>query len=194
MRLSKTLSILCASAALGIGAPAAAQSQTVAQGERTQITVGTAVKHTSGAVVGTVQAIEPGFYIVKTDKHEVRLPTSAFTPHKGALLFAMTQAELNAQVEAAEAKAQAQIMPGAAVRGASGAVVATIDAIDEQFVTLKLTSGELVKLPKNGVAAGPQGPLIGMTDAELRTAAGIEPAGSAGGSATAAAASGASGT
>lgn len=163
MRLSKTISILCASAALALGGNAALA----------QAAAGTKVVHTSGAEVGTVQAVEDGFYLVKTDKHDVRLPSSAFTPHEGKLLFAMTQAELNAQVEAAAAQAQAQIAPGAQVRGAAGTVIASIDAIDEQFVTLKLTSGELVKLPKAGVAAGPEGPVIGMTDVELRTAAGL---------------------
>ena len=169
MRLSKSISVFCAAAALGLAGPLAAQ-----------VAAGTTVKHTSGADVGTVTAVEDGYYVVKTDRHEVRLPSNAFTPHEGNLLFAMTQAELNAQVDAAEAQAAAQIMPGAAVRGAGGLVVATIDAIDDQFVTLKLTSGELVKLPKEGVAAGPEGPVIGMTDAELRAAAGLtteQPAG-----------------
>lgn len=163
MRLSKTISILCASATLAFGGTAFAQAPAA----------GTTVVHTSGAEVGTVQAVEDGYYVVKTDKHEVRLPSNAFTPHEGKLFFAMTQAELNAQIEAATAQAQAQIAPGAEVRGSAGSVVATIDAIDEQFVTLKLTSGELVKLPKEGIAAGPEGPVIGMTGEELKAAAGI---------------------
>ena len=162
MRLSKAIATLCASATLVLSA-AAAPAQAP----------GMAVKHTSGAAVGTVQAVEDGFYVVKTNKHEVRLPANAFTPHEGALLFAMTQDELNAQIEAAAAQAQAQIAPGAQVRGTGGDVIAAIDAVDDQFVTLKLSTGELVKLPKEGIAAGPEGPMIGMTGAELRAAAGL---------------------
>ena len=51
------------------------------------MTVGMTVKDTSGGVVGTVTKVEPGFVVVKTDKHEVRLPATSFTPHEGALLF-----------------------------------------------------------------------------------------------------------
>jgi preprotein translocase subunit YajC len=131
-----------------------------------------AVKDTQGGDVGTVTRVEPGFVTLKTDKHEVRLPTASFTPHDGVLLFAMTRDQLNAETEQALAAAQAKIAPGAAVSGPSGGAVGTIVAVDPQFVTIKLVSGSEVRLPRSGVAAGPNGVVVGSTAAQLEAAAG----------------------
>ena len=125
-----------------------------------------------GGEVGTVTKVDGQFYVVKTDKHEVRLPATSFTPHNGALLFGMTRDQLNAEVEKTVASANAKIVAGAAVTGSQGGNVGTIDAIDAQFVTVKLTSGKLVRLPRAAVAAGADGAVIGMTVAELEAAAG----------------------
>lgn len=135
--------------------------------EPAEIVIGTQVKDTQGGVVGTVTVAGPDFLTVKTDRHEVRLPRVSFTPASGALLFAMTQQQLNEAVDRDLAAAAAQLVPGALVKGSQGAVVGTIDAIDDQFVTLKLASGKMVRLPRGGVGAGPQGVVIGMTVAEL---------------------------
>ena len=37
--------------------------------------------------------------MIKTDKHEALLPKASFTVDGGKLLFAMTQAQLNAEIE-----------------------------------------------------------------------------------------------
>jgi preprotein translocase subunit YajC len=160
-RFASLLSICSALALMTPLAPVAAQAA---------ITAGMAVKDTSGGDVGTVTSVNDGIVVVKTDRHEVGLPASSFTPSEGQLLFAMTQAQLNAEVDKANAAAQAQITVGASVRGSAGAVVGTIDAIEDEFITLKLTSGELVKLPKQGVGSSPDGPVIGMTADELKAA------------------------
>ena len=162
MRLSKTISILCASAALALGGNAALA----------QAAAGTKVVHTSGAEVGTVQAVEDGFYLVKTDKHEVRLPKASFTAHEGGFIMAMTRDQVNAAVEQSLASAAEKIVVGASITGSQGGAVGTIDALDDQFVTVKLASGKLVRLPRSGIAPGPNGPVIGMTVAELEAAAG----------------------
>ena len=103
--MRKTLLTLLASAALA--QPGAAQE---AQAQAS-FASGATVSDTAGGAVGTITSVDGEFVVLKTDKHEVRLPSNAFTPHEGKLLFAMTQAELNAQVEAAAAQAQAQIAP-----------------------------------------------------------------------------------
>jgi len=136
----------------------------------TSIATGTVVKDTSGAEVGTVQSVDGEFLVVATDRHQVRLPRSSFTPHEGHLLIASTQAELNAQVDQMLSEAAAQITVGAAVRGAGGSIIGAIHELGEEFVTVKLTSGELVRLPRTGIAPGRNGAVIGMTDAELRAA------------------------
>ncbi len=159
-----------ASLCLGLTAPVAAQTP-APPAAGAPITVGMAVKDTQGGDVGTVTKVEPGFVTLKTDKHEVRLPSSSFTPNKGVLLFGMTRDQLNAATEQAEAQMAAKIAPGAAVSDSTGAPVGTISAVDPQFVTVKLTSGSEVRLPRSGVAAGANGVVVGSTAAQLQAAA-----------------------
>lgn len=152
--------------ALGLAAPVAAQQ-------------GSAVKDTAGGDVGTITRVDGEFYIVKTDKHEVRLPTSSFTKTDAGYLFGLTRDQLNAQVEQALAAANAKLTVGATVTGAGGAEVGTIDAVDDHFVTLKLPTGAAVRLPRKAVAAGPNGVVTSLTAAELQAAAGAAPAAAA---------------
>jgi preprotein translocase subunit YajC len=133
---------------------------------------GAEVRDTKGGEVGTVTKVDGQFVIVKTDRHEVRLPISSFTAHEGAFLMAMTRDQLNAEVDKTLASASAKLVAGASVTGAQGGAVGTIDSIDEQFVTVKLASGKLVKLPLKSVAPGPNGAVIGLSVAELEAAAG----------------------
>lgn len=162
-------SVLLASLCLGFAIPAAAQAPAPPAGAAA--TVGMAVKDTQGGDVGSVIKVEPGFLVVKTDKHEVRLPSSSFTPHDGVLLFGMTRDQLNAETERALAAAAAKIAPGAAVSDSSGGAVGTISAVDPQFVTVKLASGAEVRLPRSAVAPGPNGAVVGTTAAQLEAAA-----------------------
>ena len=151
--------LFLATLALGLAAPALAQQ-------------GAAIKDTAGGDVGTIARVDGDHFIVKTDKHEVRLPASSFTKTDSGYLFGLTRAQLNAQVDQALAAANAKLVPGAAVTGAGGAAVGTIQEIDAQFVTLKLPSGASVKLPRNAVAAGADGVVTSMTLAALEAAAG----------------------
>lgn len=135
------------------------------------VTAGAVVKDTSGGVVGTIVKVEGDQLMLKTDKHEVRLPVASFTATDAGALFGMTQAQLNAEVDKTAAAAAAQIVVGATVKGAAGATVGTIEALDAQFVTLKLASGKSVRLPRTAVGGGSDGPVIGMTAAEIEAAA-----------------------
>ena len=133
--------------------------------------VGAQVRDTKGGEVGTITKVDGQFVIVKTDRHEVRLPVSSFTAHEGAFLMAMTRDQLNAEVEKTLASASANLAAGASVTGSQGGLVGTIDSLDAEFVTVKLTSGKLVRLPRKSVAPGPNGAVIGMSVAELEAAA-----------------------
>ena len=135
------------------------------------ITAGATVKDTKGGEVGTIVRVEGDHLILKTDRHEVRLPVSSFTAAEGAVLFGMTRDQLNAEVDKAKAAAEAQIVAGAEVKGAGGAVAGTIEAVDDQFVTLKLKSGVAVRLPRAAVAAGPNGVVTSLTAEQLEAAA-----------------------
>jgi preprotein translocase subunit YajC len=165
--MRRLTTIILASLSIGLTFPAAAQAPAVGSA----ITVGMTVRDTAGGEVGTVTKVEPGFVTVKTDRHEARLPAASFTPHQGALVFAMTRDQLNAEIEKMLAAADAKIAAGAAVRDASGGAVGTITAVDAQWVTVKLVSGTEVRLPRTAVSTGPNGALVGNTAAQLEAAA-----------------------
>jgi preprotein translocase subunit YajC len=135
------------------------------------VTAGAVVKDTKGGEVGTILRVEGANLVLKTDRHEVTLPVSSFTATDEGALFGMTRDQLNAEVDKAKAAADAQIVAGATVKGAAGAVVGTIEAVDAQFVTLKLTSGTSIRLPRNAVAGSPNGPVTGMTAEQIEAAA-----------------------
>ena len=139
-------------------------------------TAGTTVVDTKGDAVGTVVKVDGNNIVIKTDKHEVALPKTSFTASDGKLYFGMTQAELNAATEKSLAEAAASIVAGAAVKGSDGAAVGTIDALDAETITIKLTSGALVRVPRTGVAGGNGEVIVGLTAKELEASAASAPA------------------
>lgn len=172
---ASTVSIAIAASAVGVQPVAAQQA-----GAQAGMAAGAKVSDAQGGEVGTITKVDGQFVVLKTDKHEVRLPVTSFTAHNGGFLFGMTRDQLNAEVEKTVAAANSKIVAGASVTGSQGGNVGTIDAIDDQFVTVKLTSGKKVRLPRAAIAAGPNGGVIGMTVAELEAAAGAAGATDAG--------------
>lgn len=171
MRIKYPLTL--AAAALALAAPAYGQTPAAAQAA---ISAGAVVKDTAGGNVGTIVATDAGFATVKTDRHEVRLPATSFTKVDTGYIIAMTQVELNAAVEKSLAEAAASLAAGAVVRDPQGGTVGTVEAVDAEFVTVKLAKTS-VKLPRAAVAVGPTGPVIGNTAAELEAkAAAVAPA------------------
>ena len=152
-----------ASAALLAASPAFAQADSFA--------VGAEVLDGSGNAVGTVTAVNGDVVTVKTDKLDANLGKGSFAQQDGKLYVGMTQAELNATVEKENAAAEASLAVGAAVKDSAGASAGTIEAIDAEFVTLKLASGKSVRLPRNGIAGSSAGAVIGLTAAELEQSA-----------------------
>jgi preprotein translocase subunit YajC len=147
---------ICAAAAVALSAPLAAQS------------IGMQVVDTAGARVGTVTVITGDNLTIKTDKHEVALPKSSFTLNNGKLLFAMTQAQLDAQIEASLAAANAAVAPGSNVTGVGGTAVGTIEAVADGKVTIALQSGRKLVLPQAGVRGNPDGTAtIGYTAEQI---------------------------
>ena len=158
------LFVALASAALAAASPAIAQSGGFA--------VGSQVLDSSGNPVGTITAVAGDVVTVKTDKLDANLGKGSFAQQDGKLYIGMTQAELNAAVEKDQAAAEASLAVGAPVKGSGGAEVGTIEAIDTEFVTLKLSSGKSVRLPRNGIAGSSAGAVIGITAADLEASAG----------------------
>ena len=172
--MTRTARILTSSIALALAAaafPAAAQQAAPAAGGAAGFAVGAIVRDTAGGEVGTVTKVDAQNITVKTDKHEAALPRTSFTATANGLLFGMTRDQLNAAVEQALSQAAANLKVGATVTSSAGGTVGTIDALDDQFVTLKLPSGASVRIPRNAVAATPTGVVTGATVAELEAAA-----------------------
>ena len=158
--------LISAMSAAALGA-LASPLPALAQAAAATVTAGAKVTDPSGAPVGTITSVENGEAVVKTDKYEVRLPTSSFGARKDGFAISMTQAELNATVEAAMAKGAAAMTVGATVLDPAGGTVGVIETMDGQFVTIKLASGKQARLPVASVAATPKGPVIGATAAQL---------------------------
>ncbi|HEU0311307.1 MAG TPA: hypothetical protein VFR36_08835 [Sphingomicrobium sp.] len=152
-----------ASAALALAGPVYAQAGGFA--------VGTDVLDGSGNPVGTVAAVNGDVVTVKTDKLEANLGKASFASQDGKLYIGMTQAELNAAIEKDQAAVEASLAVGSNVKGSGGAVAGTIEAIDAEFVTLKLASGKSVRIPRSGIAGSADGAVIGMTAADLEASA-----------------------
>jgi preprotein translocase subunit YajC len=158
------LLVALASASLAFASPAFAQA--------VGFSVGTQVLDSSGGTVGTVTAVNGDVVTVKTDKLDANLGKASFAEQDGKLYIGMTQADLNAAVEKEQAAAEASLAVGAEVKDSAGASAGTIEAIDAEFVTIKLASGKSVRIPRTGIAGSSNGAVIGLTAADLEKSAG----------------------
>ena len=159
-------------ASISLTIAALSTTSAAAQTANSTITPGMQVVDTSGGAVGSVIAINDNILTIKTDRHEAVIGTDSVTPHEGKLLFAMTQAEFNAAIDKDIATANAALVPGATVNGAAGTKVGTLDAIDAESATIKLESGNLVRIPRSGIRGTPQGDtVIGLTSEQLEAEA-----------------------
>jgi preprotein translocase subunit YajC len=156
--------------ALAVAAPAAVSAQA-------GINVGMAVTDASGAPVGTVTAINGDSIVVKTGRHEALLPKTSFTVSAGKLLFGMTQAQLDAEIDKSVAAAEAAIAAGATVKDPAGAAVGTIASIEDDNVTIALNAEKKFQVKRSGLRGNADGTVtIGLTaeqlEAQLEQAAG----------------------
>jgi hypothetical protein len=156
--------LIIALAALGLaaGTPAAAQAPT--------INVGMSVTDSAGGQVGIVSAMKGDNLVIKTDKHEVMLPRTSFTAAEGKLLFGMTQAQLNAEIEKNLAAANAAIVAGATVKGLTGSSLGTIDALADGNATIALEGGKLIQVQQAALRGNSDGSVtIGYTAEQLQS-------------------------
>jgi len=142
---------------LAIAAPAAAQS------------VGMPIVDTAGSPVGTVTAIQGDNLQVKTDKHEALLPKASFRVDGAKLVFALTQAQLNAKIEESTASSQAAIVAGATVNGSGGTAVGKIETVENGQATIALDSGQRIQVPATALRGNPDATVsIGYTADQLQ--------------------------
>jgi len=166
-----TLRELLAASALSVAAlaSAAAIAPAAAVAQEAGLQVGATVKDTEGGVVGTIAAINGPNVTIRTDRHEATVPASSFAVSNGEVYFGMTQAQLNAAVEQAQAQAQAAFAVGTPVKDRNGVVVGSVQALDDNFVTIQMGEQQ-VRLPRTALAARDGALVTGATVAELQAA------------------------
>lgn len=174
MTIPTLLRLSAALIALPLAAHASAQTPQRPSAGQPTLRLGATVIDDAGGEVGTIIAISGDTVTLRTDRHEARLPVTAFRPTATTVRFGMTRAELNAAVEAAEARAEAAFAVGSPVRDRNGVTVGTVSGIDAEMVTIRLAAGR-VRVPRDGLRATRQGLAIGATLAELQAAVASDP-------------------
>lgn len=151
---------------LALASPAVAQAQA-------GVNVGMQVTDAAGGLVGTVTAIKGENLLVKTAKHEALLPKSSFTVANGKLLFGMTQAQLDAEIEKTLAASSAAVIAGATVKGSAGTPVGTIETVADGKATIALQSGKKLAVPQEGLRGNSDGTVtIGYSAEQLEALVG----------------------
>jgi hypothetical protein len=163
----RNLSIAAAlSAAPLLAAPANAQSA---------VQAGAIVKDPQGGEVGTIASVEGDQVVLRTDRHQARIPASAINAGPNGLVINITRDALNARIDETLAQAQQAIIVGAVVHDSAGAVVGPIEAVDAQTVTIRIGERQ-IQIRKAAVGGGPNGLTIGTTLAELQAQLAAPPA------------------
>lgn len=177
-------------------AQAAAPAQAPATGAAT-VATGATVYDTTGGVVGTVESTDGTNAVVNTGTVKAAIPLTSLGKGAQGPVLAMTKAQLEAAAGQQQAQASAdfksKLVPGATVYGSGGTQLGTIKSVNASGVTLTTTDGDAV-LPATGFGPGPQGVMLGMTAAQLKSAMTAAGGGSAGGAGTGGAAAAGAGT
>lgn len=155
----RIISVMAACSALALSVPALAQAAP-----------GMTVTDAAGGSVGTVKAVQGDNLLINTGTHEVLLPKASFTATAGKLLFGMTKAELNAEVEKAAAAATASVAAGATVKGLQGTEIGKIDSVTDSAVVIALPSGKKIQVARNAVRGNADGTVTAGVTAEQLSA------------------------
>ena len=176
MILRKLLVAAALSAAPLITFAAPASAQPAAQpAAQAAVQAGAVVKDPQGGEVGTIDSVEGDQVVLRTDRHQARIPAAAIRAGPNGLVINITRDALNARIDETLASAQQAITIGAVVHDSAGAVVGPIEAVNAQTVTIRI--GErLVQIQKAAVGGGPNGLVIGSTLAELQAQLAAPPA------------------
>jgi len=155
-------------------APAAGQGPASATSAKASVAAGAAVLDAKGGAVGTIASVTGDIAVIDTGVVKASVPVASLATSDKGVLIGMTKAELEAAAKGAAAGQQQQFLaslkPGTAVSDQHGGVVGTIEAVDAETVTVA-TGTTKAKLPKNAIAQGANGAVIGMTKAQLEAAA-----------------------
>ncbi|MBC2665020.1 hypothetical protein H7F51_05790 [Novosphingobium flavum] len=149
----------------------AAAGPALAQTAQVAVTAGATVYGPQGDVVGTVEKISGASAIVNTGKHSAALPTSAFGKNDKGLLVSMSKDQLDAAVEAAEAKASGALdtalVAGAAVHSSDGQPMGSVKAISADGVVTIAREGGEFSLRKDAFTTDANGVALRNTKAAI---------------------------
>jgi len=154
--------------------PSAAIAQEVPEAVASALAVGATVYGTDGAEVGKIESMPGGNVVLFTGKNRATLPASVFGMNETGLLIGMTKAQLDAAVEAAEAKASAAIdaalVPEAQIMSKDGIAIGSIQKIEGENVTIDLPTGSAITLQKEHLNVRDGKLMLFMTAAEFQAA------------------------
>lgn len=173
MKFSSFLAVIAGAALLPSAAMAQAAPST-SESASPSLSVGVTVYDPQGGVVGKVESLAGENVILDTGAAKATLPKSAFgSGAKGPSVNA-TKTQIEQLVADSMAKANAALdaalIPGAEVRGKSGALIGTVKKVDGAQVVIQRDTGP-VSLTKAAFATAPSGLTISLTAAELEAAA-----------------------
>lgn len=160
-----------------IGAAAAQAQQAPAAASATAavtVTAGATVTDAKGGAVGKIESVTGDAVVVDTGAVKASIPVSSFAKTDTGFAIGMTKAELEAAAKGASAAQQekflASLAPGVTVSDPNGGAVGKIENVEGDLVTVA-TPNAKAKLPKSAIVQGPNGAVIGMTQAQLEAAA-----------------------
>lgn len=156
-----------------IAAPALAQTAPVPAATASTgaaVKTGATVYDASGAVVGTIDSTDGTNAVVNTGTVKAAIALSSFGKGAKGPVLGLTKAQLEAQVGAQSAQADAafksKLVSGAAVYGTAGTQVGTIKSVAADTITITTRNGDAV-LPIAGFGPGPNGVTIGLSADQL---------------------------
>lgn len=154
-----------AAAALALAAmPIAANAQNA------QVVVGADVFGPQGGVVGQIESVSEQAVVVKTDKHSVPLPASAFGEGDTGPTITVTRDQLNAamdeQLAAAEAEKAALLVEGTPVTGGAGNIIGSITSVEGENVAIEGDHGAFT-LPASAFVVQNGVLVTGVTAAQI---------------------------
>lgn len=154
-----------AAAALAFAAvPMAASAQNA------QVVVGADVMGPDGAVVGQIESVGAEAVVVKTDKHSVPLPPTAFGEGDANPTITATREQLNAamdeQLATLQAQTEALLVEGTPVTDVEGTNIGAIASVDGDNVAVEGELGAFT-LPKSAFVTRDNTLIAGVTAAQI---------------------------
>lgn len=163
----RILSWLLASVGLVAANAATAQTPEPAAAAAVQVTPGATVYDASGGALGKIDSVAGGDAIVDTGLNKIAIPLASFGAGANGPVLAATKAQLDgaASQAAADSKAalMAKLVPGAEVRGQTGAtVIGSIKSVAGDLVLVTTPNGD-VNVPVTSFKPSPTGLLLQMS-------------------------------